>query len=233
MSAKKDRVIEKVRKLLAMAADVGSPNEAMIAARQASSLMDKYNLEESDVIIQEGIAMGEAKASSSYRKIPSWYGNLIVPVAHLFDCEARYTGDRNGRFVPEFLGMDSDALVASYAFDYLVKTIEMLTTRYSVSKSSISRKDINDYRNGLSAGIRRMIADASAAKKKAQDDMRGTGKELVVLKRELIAKEYNISYKTGKSTNVRGSSAFFEGRERGEKVRIHGGVDHNAQERVQ
>ena len=46
------KIMERVRKLLAMAKDATSPHEAAIAARRARSLMDKHQLEEHEMEVQ-------------------------------------------------------------------------------------------------------------------------------------------------------------------------------------
>ena len=51
MSDEKARKIrERIRKLLAMAGDASSPQEAAIAARRAKALLNEHNLSEADVI---------------------------------------------------------------------------------------------------------------------------------------------------------------------------------------
>lgn len=48
---KAKKIRERIRKLLAMAGDASSPQEAAIAARRAKALLHKYNLSEADVIV--------------------------------------------------------------------------------------------------------------------------------------------------------------------------------------
>ena len=44
-----DKLIDRIRKLLALAEDAASQNEALIAARRARSLMDKHQITKGDI----------------------------------------------------------------------------------------------------------------------------------------------------------------------------------------
>jgi len=46
-----DKIVERVRKLLAMSEDTSSPHEAAIAAKRAAHLMQQYNIDNAAVLL--------------------------------------------------------------------------------------------------------------------------------------------------------------------------------------
>ena len=228
----KDKIVDRIRKLLAMAADVSSPEEAAIAARRASSLMAKHNIDEADVMLKEGLddRIGEKNASDSYARVPAWYAKLIVPVAHLFDCEARYEYVYSAKHKCEerqaqFLGMDDDVLIASYVLDYLVCQIGILSRAYQ-RVHGCSRGEMNSYRGGVSTTIVRMLMRMRSEREDLQTSQR-TGRELVEVKQALIKKKYKIEY-TNRRATFTSNEHFAAGRRDGEQVSLRHGVrDHS------
>ena len=81
------KIRERIRKLLAMAGDAGSPNEAAIAAKRAKALLAKHNLSEADVIAGDMTAedFTETGVGRAYAAYPVWM-NILGPAI------ATYTG---------------------------------------------------------------------------------------------------------------------------------------------
>lgn len=86
-----DKIKERIAKLLKMAADASSPNEAAIAAGRARKLMDQYQLAHADIntgsfkekMVKEG-------ATRAYAAIPQYIVWLAVSIAKYNDCQAVY-----------------------------------------------------------------------------------------------------------------------------------------------
>lgn len=97
-----EKILERIRRLLAMAKDASSPNEAGIAARRAQKLIEEYNLEniesilsdlEDDDNVEEEVVTKFKVAGNSKKvakEIPIWCNRLSVAVARLFDCEVKH-----------------------------------------------------------------------------------------------------------------------------------------------
>jgi hypothetical protein len=234
-----DKILDRIRKLLAMAEDSSSPHEAAIAATRASKLMQKYNLDSAAVRLQRGVEDDDAttyQAERGYGRIPAWYSMLLIPLAELHDCHVRYrrrqgTGPNAIETVAEFLGVDSDPMVCSYVFDFLCQQMDLLSSRYKKENPDATRADTNDYRIGAATGIlvviREMIREKELAEQQAS-----SGTELMVVKRDLVQRKFNVKYPT-RTRKVRHSHHREQGYQDGRRVRIRQGVGSgNSQRRL-
>ncbi len=63
MNLEYEKIINRVKKLLALSNDTSSPNEAAIALKRVRSLMDKYQLTHEDILTEENALLesGEKK----------------------------------------------------------------------------------------------------------------------------------------------------------------------------
>lgn len=236
---KDQKIIDRVRKLLAMAEDSSSPHEAAIAATRASKLMQQHNLDSAAVRVKQGINrddMSQREAGLGYGRIPAWYSQLLIPVAELHDCHVRYvrrngTGPNAIETAAEFLGVDSDPEVCTYVFDFLCQQMDFLSRRYKHENPDASRADTNDYRLGCAQGIVEVIKQMIAEKNAAEQEV-SSGKELVVAKRQLVAQAFNINY--GKRRRkTRASTHRQQGYRDGQNVRVRQGVGASAgQQRI-
>lgn len=108
-----ERIIDKIRKLLALAADATEPNEAALAAERAQALMIEHAIEEEAVRGKDPSAGPsepiETEILWDYRvpkkwmdgtprmapsKIPSWHVQLAGAMARSFLCRIYYTSGR-------------------------------------------------------------------------------------------------------------------------------------------
>lgn len=94
-----DKVIDKISKLLAMANDTSSPNEALLAAKRARTLMDKYQLSQEDIETQIGSQLLEAQIGKQKGKLFLWERYLAAGCANLNDCRTVITRNYNGCFL--------------------------------------------------------------------------------------------------------------------------------------
>jgi hypothetical protein len=230
------RLIERVRRLLAMAAETSSPHEAAIAASRAAKLMEKYNLDHAAVMLRDGIddRITEERTPREHYRVPRWYSLLIVPVAHLYDCESRMRANpENGSWYSEFLGLDQDALVAAYVFDYMVNEIERLALKHRQSTGA-DRKAMNDFRLGATHEIVSMLERMESEKRGGEaagaqpgNAQSSDAQALMVVKRDLIREKYDVRY-TSTSYSYRKSKSYERGREAAAGVTIRSGVGRGA-----
>lgn len=85
MSMDKQKVLEKVTKLLALANNPGAnSNEASIALRQARTLMAQYNIESEELRAGQ---VAESSIRTGTRRSPAdWLHSLAATCAAAFDC---------------------------------------------------------------------------------------------------------------------------------------------------
>jgi hypothetical protein len=165
-----DRIIEKVKKLLALAQDpAASPNEAEIAGRQAASLMAKYNLDlgaltdrelEAEWDITELSMPGCRPGKRDPKEVPAWIGIMAFGVK-------LYTRTRclkSGGFV-KYRGPRQDVELAQWMLRALIDLA------YKQSKASA---DPGGFRNGFAAAIQRRLKDMTVQRDQADREAGST-----------------------------------------------------------
>lgn len=222
------KLLDRIRKLLAMAADTSSPEEAAIAARRAAHLMEDHHLSQAEVMPREGIAdlIGKSSAGYAARRLPKWYEMMAVPVARLFDCTVRCfvrtDGQQQTVEVLEFTGLDDDAQVASWTLDYLAGQIQQLTQVYRAGHRDASRQSVNDFRMGAAWSIQRML-EQELERKEGRAAANTSGTALMVRRRALVEEFCQIKYQP-LYYEQRASDAYHAGCDAGQDVLLSQGV---------
>jgi hypothetical protein len=210
----REKILRRIKQLLAMAEDVGSPHEAAIAARRAEVLMREHQLDQVDLLVNE-LDEGDVEITvvdhvqTIYGKkykatgMPTWVSMTAYSAAKLNDCEA----DRAAG-LSRFYGVGGDAQVAGETFRYLIGAINRLAKQYTGGRSAK-----NSFRRGAAGEVQDMCEEA-AAERKAAFEATSTGKELVVLKKNLIEQRtgHDFSYDGGTSGSVSDGIAYYEGK---------------------
>jgi Protein of unknown function (DUF2786) len=144
------RIKERIAKLLAMAADASSPNEAAIAAQRARALMDKYQLDEYDISEAAPQEFSTEDVTRAFASVPYHIDILSVAVARYNDCHCvavrdfvdyRMKGkmklnERDGRATKAvgkkivFRGFKNDVDLARQMLDRLLQNIDTLCKSY-------------------------------------------------------------------------------------------------------
>lgn len=112
----KDKIISKIKRCLALSKS-SNEHEAATALRQASSMMQKYGIDEDDI---EASDINSVEAETKFGKNPATYQIMLSNlICKLFGCKAYFVQNRfrNSKFA--FLGEEMYATIASYAFDVL------------------------------------------------------------------------------------------------------------------
>lgn len=175
----KDKIITRVKKLMAMAADGSSPNEAMIAAERARKLMDQHQ-------------------SSARRFTPHWENVISVAIATYNDCKATLEYDVGKRgYRLTFKGFDEDIQVANYMFCYIIENGKRQCSKYFKDQGhnrynarlGTSFKD--SYAKEIIIKINELIENRKVESEK------GTG--LMVIKQQLVEQEFGETNYTDKT----------------------------------
>ena len=203
---------DKIRKLLALAADPGaSPQEAETASRQAAALMAKHDIDLADLEeealkaefdLTEAQAMGCRPGKTNAVEVPPWIGIIAYGVKVY-----TRTRVRAGRGVVFFRGPREDVELAQWLTNTLV------TGAYAASKGS---PQPHAFRNGYAAAIQRRLKDLARDRDQADTS---EGQRLVLFQgtRERIMTEAYGPDQGARSSSVRQSEA---GRQAGQSAHI-------------
>lgn len=207
-----ERIIEKVKKLLALASDPSAaPNEAATASRQAASLMAKYNLDlaslnqaeleaEWDIstAMMEGIRPGKKNA----REVPTWIGIMAYGVK----LYTRTRCSQSGCYII-FRGPRQDTELATWMLKALIDLA------YSQSRQSA---DPTGFRNGFARAIQHRLKDMARDREEADAE---AGSTALVVVDKLKAKMNELFGEEGDPSKTRTRSSS-EGYSAGQRAHI-------------
>ena len=153
-----DKVLDKVRKLLALAGNNPSEKEAQAAALKAQKLIAQYNL----VLSQD---CGE---KFIYKLVQAVHSNnegyrkpLAVAIAENFRCKAIMVGN-----MVNFFGREADAEACVATFNYLYKVshnIGLKMEREARKRGENTHGVANSYWSGFIIGIKDALGEQSKA----------------------------------------------------------------------
>lgn len=178
-----EKVIDKIQKLLAMANDTSSPNEALLAAKRARALMDKYQLSQDDIESKIGSQFLESENGEPKGKLYLWEKLLAAAAAHLNDCRSAIRSNRK-TYSFLFQGFKADVFVAKMTMDYLVDTAKRAREQSGIK--GISESQI--FMQGFAREVEKRSYEIKLNREKQFVTGKGTG--LVVLKMTEITKHF-------------------------------------------
>jgi len=225
MKIDRKKILDRIKKLLRMADDVSSPNEAAIAARRAERLMVEHNLKHADVVTA-GMDADDFEAHNhgpSHRAYPRHLVSLAIGVAEYTDCRVIW-GYEPGTVKKQivFQGEVGDLEICKYLWLYLSRTIDRLCKASGVlhvgPRTSFKKGCVSE----INATLRRMKAEDSKT-----DAVTSDGKSVILLdKKQLIMdKKFGVSRYGKSSARVSSNRAYAAGSEAGRGVSIRKGVN--------
>ncbi len=119
-------IIEKIRKLLALA-NSSNEHEAALAASHAQRLLSAHNLAMADIEAQHKPQSADKVEATVSRTLPKWVRHLSAGVCTAFDCQGIHH-PATGKLT--FIGVGVDVQIAAYTFAYLDKTVRRLCSSY-------------------------------------------------------------------------------------------------------
>jgi hypothetical protein len=191
-----DKVIERIRKLLAMADDVSSPNEAMIAAKRARALMDKHQISKDDVRSAGDDMFLESESSYEGRTFKTWARILHGAAARLNDCRGVLSKRINGDAKFMFQGFKADALVAKMTVEYFVSALEDALGKCSAK--GVSEK--NYFRVGFAMAVSQKVDVVLEERERTLKT--SAGKSLVLCKEQAVSEHFGY-LQSAKAPEVR------------------------------
>lgn len=119
-------IIEKIRKLLALA-NSSNEHEAALAASHAQRLLSEHNLAMADIESEQKPQSADKVEAQASKTLPKWVRHLSSGICSAFDCQAIHH-PTTGKMT--FIGVGADVQIAAYTFAYLDKTVRRLCSTY-------------------------------------------------------------------------------------------------------
>jgi len=233
---KRARMLEKVRKLLAMARDGrGNEHEEQIAMRQANRLMAEYGIAEAEAdmaaidrgemvfgTVQCGPDGRAPEQGRVYRSMPSYAGILSIGVARFTDSVVVRKRNEFGELLV-FQGEKEDVLLARWLFGVLVESI----LREQRKSGWTARGDANSFRSAAAGTLQTRLCNLARERSvimqeaKAQSNSRA----LVVVDRKqaIIAERFGAQRTSTRRSSVCASGAYYAGKTAGASINIPSG----------
>lgn len=234
-----EKIKDRIAKLLAMAKDSSSPNEAAIAASRARKLMDQHQITELDLADTAEEAFARDSATRFFAAIPVYMSTFAVTIAKYNDCQARFefgwvdfkkkaTDKKKWGKRIEFLGYASDVQLAIDMYNSLLATVDRLCKEFLAGKG-YDKYPVgvgNQFKVGAIKEISRRIT-AMTKERDAITMERGpdAGKGLVLFKEAAVNEQFGeVKYSQTKyvaASDHATAEAHAAGRRKGATVEIN------------
>ncbi len=154
-----ENILEKIRRLLALATS-SNVNEASVAAAKAQELMMRHRIsqievETADDSRDDDDQIVDSEVMSTRSTIP-WRQGLIAGLAKANGCET-YVQRRTSGMHYRIVGQTSQTQVVSYMYAYLSREVDRLASH----RSSMGRSWLRDFRLGAVTAIISRVNEAN------------------------------------------------------------------------
>lgn len=233
------RIKAKIAKLMALAERGGTEHEAANAMAKARALMDKYQLEQADIIDIGGEKQEflSAAATRAFNSMPEYLNWLAVGVARFNDCQAVTTWGHEINFKKndkrqnhfgkriEFRGLKQDVEMAIDMYARLQGAVNRLCKEWLVENGHEGRYPVGLGTQFKAGACTRLYERLKALTKERESlTVKSTGNALVVVKGAAVAKYFGeVSYEKSNwkgRPDAKSIDAFREGRKGAETVEI-------------
>jgi hypothetical protein len=226
------KIKDRIAKLLRMANDTSSPEEAAIAMRRARTLMDQHQLDVSSFAPDQKSEMKATPVTELAEHIPDWINFLSTAVAQYNDCQSRFwmpNGDTRKCVV--FLGLALDVELAQSMLESLVNQIDRLCIQHFRGSIIDDRSIpiIESYKLGASNLVSYKLNEMRREREVLQITSSVTGRALVLAKKSRVEEKFGkVQYEPRKSEapeSIAALIARIDGELAGDRVQIFKGID--------
>lgn len=212
-----NQIHDRIQKLLAMAKDTSSPNEAMIAMERARRLMNKYQIEESDLMTaDEHNLVAVTLFGKQYKFMPVWLNILATAVCQL-------NGVRGGIVYGDIAvaGFEEDVALTKMMFDRLVEecTIQCKVDQMARGFGSHYNAKAGDaFKKGFATAVSVRVKEILAQQLQEEADTTA----LIIRKMDIVEQKFGKMETKEKATKTRSDArdAFRRGVEKGNQAKI-------------
>lgn len=184
-----DKIVDRIKKLLALAGNNPNPNEAKIAMERANKLLKDNDLSMSSILDVETEEVGK----SIGKNVQVWTRRIYNSVANLYHC-SYYVGSTINQITRKvrnkkhnIVGSESNRVTTMLICSYIIKAINKESKLYS---------NATMFKNGASIAIIDMVSDLIKAEENDKTEVIvGTG--LVPMDIKLIRTKANDDFLSG------------------------------------
>ena len=134
MASENENIVEKIKKLLALAGNNPDPEEAKSAIMKAQVLMVKYSIDQKDLHTDEEIKVVSIPLTKFSGRTTWWAKSLAGVIASNFRCKSVINSHYKETAV-SVIGIEQDAMIVksiySFAIDFMQTHSTRLVARYS------------------------------------------------------------------------------------------------------
>ncbi|HDC1597119.1 TPA: DUF2786 domain-containing protein [Salmonella enterica] len=152
-----EKVLSRIKKLMALADNTGNSHEASVALRQAQALMRKYGVAPESVVLTEVKTETCRNIPSNALSIPGWLNALVSVICLAAGCRSYYGwyqhSDKKKRRSVTFYGFGERPAVAGYLFGVVCRQLKRDAEHYlhtacahPLLKLSTIRRRMDEYR---------------------------------------------------------------------------------------
>ena len=207
--ANRDKIIERVRQLLAMGSDTSSPNEASIALKRARKLMDAHQISANDIKNAKDSDFGENSFDSGTTQNRTWIGMLVVGIAKLNSCVVVVKPRRSKREQVSytFKGFEEDSKMCQFMMAYLCEAVDNF---YKVDKKNYGLKgasDKNSYFVGFARGICKRI-DEEIKERESNAEAASSSTALAIAKNAVVTERFGSTPTKESRATIKGNGSY-------------------------
>lgn len=222
-------VIEKIRKLQALAERAGTEAEAANAAARVRELLEKHNLDIGTVQLEA--EPGCEQVSHAIGKRKPHYNVVARTLCDLFDVECFWVG-KGSKWRVAFVGLEANVETARLTFHWLLESIEALLEGWKKTRhigegflfgcKPFDKDEYVAFRNGAAMRIRDLAMERKRAAMRASQSMELVRIGNAVAKRMVEQLEFRGTYDPSVKPAKKAELAFREGYRQGSRVDFEG-----------
>lgn len=222
-----ERILTKIKKLLALAKSTRNEHEAASALSKAQKMMQEYQLSETDVALHE-ISEQYTKRANAANKQPRWATMLANTVATAFGVDHLLSWHRGVGETVVFIGPTDRVTIGVYCYEVLAPQLVKARKAYLASldkrlKTATKTNRADLFAEGWIMAVRRKVE----ALVPTEDEQ-----NLVQLYMEKHYPELETVKTRAAKEKKRDLTGYFEGSAQGRNVKLNAGVAGAAQAQI-
>jgi len=185
----KEKILDKIKKILALSSNNPSEAEAAHAATIAKEMLDKYNFSMLDLETNQNDDIEECSLYFGIGKEESWIIQLMKTLTYHFDCKCHYEDlsfFEKGKIKWSIVGYQTDLEIFEYTYIYLRRMIEKMSANIRKLNPKITKKYLISYLYGIVIEIDNNLYKERKEKEKHMNSENTKSNELIETKKNAV-----------------------------------------------